>query len=563
MSKQTLDNIKEEISNQLTRSLNFPIQSQHEGNCASDSIQIILTFSDFIGPAFADRAIYKYYKYLEEGFDLIQSTQEMVDTIMGINVEADDVKLVDSYLVTSQMRYLKMMSEYGVKLRRNNTTGFPLRTVSAPGVAGLPGGTVCSLVFAIKSAQIYEPKIREIGNAIYHHAHNSLYGYSAAVYDPIVNGVLADINGYIMRQRGDQIPHFAMISRITNNTNLSSIVGIQVFCCTDDGSLFHTFTFFRFSGIWHIGDNEVGLATPTTWTIEDLIYNEVSFKASREGEIYVRTYNLKGERITVRYKLIDITSDEYDVSTEKNARDQSGMYRRYFTVEGTNTISDYSSFVSLPLYRNIEETVKSFATYNGSPFTGYFSDYSEYLPNYTELAAQSEAVGAGSGTNGAAIIYGYPSSVTSGAATTRQAVMNQNKVYKLAYPGVKLPVESYVTLYGDLNYVINSEYASYENALLFLPKKGYSAIVVYDGQGENQLGRFKSGSGNESITIQNFSLTDEERNFLEFYGFSRTSGGAAGEVYIITGSFRPGQSGGKRKRTIKNRKSKRKTRKHH
>lgn len=290
----------------------FPIPSQHEGNCASDSIQIILSFADRIGPAFAVFALDMY----EHRRTILQ------DTLPAPRSGMTDEGFGKVYLEYAVQRYLAMLDGYR-QLVRIEAGPIALRTASnLPPAEDISRGVLCSTVFAVKAK-----KIQSGDEARGMRGRHGLYPYSARVYDPIVQYVLTRLN-----------PDFRLVTTTGNpRTDLAGVphdhlVGIQMFCRSQQG-YFHTFTLFRMDKIWFIGDNEVGSAILTNLTTPELTEGTMSFTVNRAvtpmGDIFRRTYTFGRKRFVADYA-IHSGGLEYTNATEESATREFGMRRKYF-----------------------------------------------------------------------------------------------------------------------------------------------------------------------------------------------------------------------------------------
>lgn len=257
----------------------FPLQSQHEGNCASDAIQIVLFFSDGIGRRFARQAIREYNEIRPNIYNEDWITDQLRQVQAGPNMFEE---LGDIYARITTIRYLRMIDEYerrvqpaGLGLARTESEGPNIGRVTTP------IGVVCSSVFAVANTLTASEERRRQRPDLPRQptdilnlppGRNAYYGYSETNYDPIVNRVFEKVapgarlvSGHLSgREQQNAQGSFRGIYRRTALTpELERMVGVQLFFMEESGRRgFHTLSLFKHGGMWHIGDNEVGIAIP-------------------------------------------------------------------------------------------------------------------------------------------------------------------------------------------------------------------------------------------------------------------------------------------------------------
>jgi hypothetical protein len=319
----TFEKLKELFQRMVILKMPLAIHSQHEGNCASDSIQIVLFFSDRIGPSFAKFTIDAYNEQVRLGNNPLATEKIKVGTSVHSKMTEDQLAL--AYRDFVMIRYLKLIDEY--QNRVVVSSGLLQRTEShSTPFAYSSMGTLCSSVFAVMLNKKYAKGIPSIAD-LPSHDRNMLFAYSPDVYDPIVTRILSALN-----------PRFQLVTGSGNNlTDLSipniinDLVGLQIFCTSQ--TAFHTFTFFRFGGKWFIGDNEVGIAIPTNFRTEHIISNSMVFNAvvDTSRNVFTRTYTYgKFPPIQITYALTSATSGNYVNANEDETRTHYGMYRKYY-----------------------------------------------------------------------------------------------------------------------------------------------------------------------------------------------------------------------------------------
>lgn len=347
----------------------FPIQSQHEGNCASDAIQIILYFSDGIGMRASTSTIeaYKTGAIPQNIYD--ESTMHA-----GINPSADVDSLARSYVNLTAVRFLRLIDEYRARIGTLPTGAPGERRLARAESAGpdimkqkvfafnlapteniqTPGGVLCSSVFAT-----YQNKLKNVKDILEKPGQrNMLYPYSQVVYDPIVTRFLNAFAPGSMLLPGrvtQQINKYDIPNEIKDLSPYKNrIVGVQLFCKVNWTGGFHTFALFRRSGRWYIGDNEVGFSIPIDLTIDQILNGRISFEAIRRPEEpmgkgsrvpYIRTYfyhtvNPDGSLVLPgtllrreEYYLPKSSSSSYDRAYEDTSYQRPIMYgmpRKYF-----------------------------------------------------------------------------------------------------------------------------------------------------------------------------------------------------------------------------------------
>lgn len=293
----------------------FPIQSQHEGNCASDAIQIILSFSDGIGERFAENAI-DVFLTLPNAETTIYDDQWIVNRLGEAQAGANLFQaLGDIYTTITSIRFLRLIDEYEERLQG---TGFGLARTESQGRAiernGVRSdiGVLCSSVFAVANRRLETPTALLARRG----PRNMLYGYSPENYDPIVNRVLENVapgarlvTGPMTRREGEY--------EITYSTpELERMVGVQFFFLEERVNValgrrergFHTLSFFKYGGRWYIGDNEVGFSIPlpADFTTHTILTRSFSFEATAPNSPDPDTGLYRYERIYYSHEIDDL-----------------------------------------------------------------------------------------------------------------------------------------------------------------------------------------------------------------------------------------------------------------
>ena len=293
----------------------FPIQSQHEGNCASDAIQIILSFSDGIGEKFAENAI-EVFLTLPNAETTIYDDQWITEKLSEAQAGANLFQaLGDIYTSIISIRFLRLIDEYeerlqgtGMGLARTESQG---RAIERNGVRS-DIGVLCSSVFAVANRRLETPTALLARRG----ARNMLYGYSPENYDPIVNRVLENVapgsrllTGPMTRREGEY--------EITYSTpELERMVGVQFFFLEERVNVtlgrrergFHTLSFFKYGGRWYIGDNEVGFSIPLPddFTTHTILTRSFSFEATAPDSPDPDTGLYRYERIYYSHEIDDL-----------------------------------------------------------------------------------------------------------------------------------------------------------------------------------------------------------------------------------------------------------------
>ncbi len=281
-----------------------PIQSQHLGNCASDSIQIVMFFSDYIGKSYRQQAVDLYNRYGEDVFALRPPETSLTN-------------LYEAYRINSIQRFLKLVASLHRKAAPvPGSFAMVRRSASNRNeYAEQHGkheeyGVECSLLIGkigIMGRRV-DPSLR----GQYHS-----YSYRPDVYNPLKNYLMSKVGpgraemvigtGDLRRDRqlvlGSGFLGAGAGSR-------RQFVGVQVFLNENraDG-YFHTFTLIKINGGWYIGDNEVGLLSPRTpFTDDDILNNTIRIDsvltrgAFASVTTHQRTYTMARHTMTLDYR---------------------------------------------------------------------------------------------------------------------------------------------------------------------------------------------------------------------------------------------------------------------
>jgi hypothetical protein len=328
----TKEMVNRRIQANLEKYSTVAIQSQHMGNCASDSIQIIMFFADHIGDFWRQFAVNEYNRL---GDTLFRQPSRPSTTLENIYV---------NYIFYSIQRFLRLV---GIDPYRNDTgntmmrrplnkinasTGMLRRRGSAHNL--FASATGVSPTYGV-TCSLWIGKIAELQGLV--HPENvegyMSYAYTPQVYDGLRDAIVQEVAPGFARQvpsGGNFADDFASMQR---DFPTGILVGVQLFL-TDVHDLFHTFTMVKIGGSWYIGDNEVGLLSPpTNYTDEDLFLSRMSFSSDmrvyNDGtKHHVREYSLNGRNLPVEYLGTEGTGVTYEGAIERPEIEWTR--RRYF-----------------------------------------------------------------------------------------------------------------------------------------------------------------------------------------------------------------------------------------
>jgi hypothetical protein len=270
------------------------IQSQHLGNCASDSIQIAMFFSDGIGDFYRKLAVYLYNNL---GADLFALRPP----------ETSLENIYKAYVLNSIQRFLKLVSSLQTKAFRKAGESAIRRTPSSKNIyAAALGkheeyGVECSLLIGKVGILLGRVHRNLIG------LKNS-YSYHPDFYNPLKNYIMS----LVTIGRAEMFPGTGNINRDREGLHLAAagkyLVGVQVYVNeAHEGGNFHTFTLIKIDNAWFIGDNEVGLLSQRTpFTDDDILNNTIrvdSLIQTTNGDAtHARLYTFGGHKIGIEYK---------------------------------------------------------------------------------------------------------------------------------------------------------------------------------------------------------------------------------------------------------------------
>jgi hypothetical protein len=342
---ETIEEVDSLLATLYSQYGSFPIQSQHEGNCASDSIQIVMFFADGIRNSYIRRAL-MMYKFM--GDRVFQGHNQVVLNVppnfLQNRTPAERNSVIDScqnYITTAIQRYIKLVASMPSKIRRHGAFGGigMLRAESEPNTyRGQDYGVTCSYDIgniAITLGVVTQSNMRT-------HRRSYSYAYAPESYVPLIEFMLHNVHttpdsgeARLVRGTGPIGGQRALLQAAGYGRG-AQLVGVQVFLHSRQG-YFHTFVLVKHSDTWYIGDNEVGLIKQTTFTDDDILGDTIQFRSSLFAngppKIHRREYRLNGKEIQFDYAGTEGTGVAYDVSDETAYTSRGGNHwgiRNYF-----------------------------------------------------------------------------------------------------------------------------------------------------------------------------------------------------------------------------------------
>ena len=225
----------------------IPIPSQHTGNCASDTIQIIMFFADVFS---------EYFVLNLAAYCVSTHTLPPTDTFVSAYLHHSIVRFINLYSVSDRAAFSAIpMPTLARAPSRNASANAPCR------------GELCSMCFG-----------SSITGAAVARANSGTWAYLAAEYNP---RTLAILNAHLPPLPPPR--YIASLERhgqmITHPERIRACVAIQFLLFTPENN-FHTFCFFRKTGAdgvqrIYVGDNMAGLALPVVGVTMDMLYSSI------------------------------------------------------------------------------------------------------------------------------------------------------------------------------------------------------------------------------------------------------------------------------------------------
>jgi hypothetical protein len=249
----------------------LPIPQQHNGNCASDTIQIILMYADII----------RDYS-LEELFAWIRDDQRIPDASNPPYIH---------YKYRMFVRFVNIFTKPSANRPRIDLP------VLRRAISKNNSGEHCSAWIArsmYPTAQISRTNTRS-------------WAYSLAGYAPILRQLLPSAVSF---SNNEVIPGMP-------------IVAIQYFLFDSRRGIanFHTFCAFRMNGQWFIGDNMMGIAEPLPHGIReyDLITTTMYHYSQNLGDRHRYTYRLYDDIYSDRAdcSVIESIAPRYSITADR------------------------------------------------------------------------------------------------------------------------------------------------------------------------------------------------------------------------------------------------------
>lgn len=330
----TKENINAKLLESLGNYSTVAIQSQHMGNCASDSIQIIMFFSDHIGDYWRQFAVNEYNRLGDAVF-----RQPILEATTFENI-------YENYIRYSIQRFLRLVGVNPSRNRSGNTRmTYPRNKITINQPSGMlrrrgsehnlfASETGVSPTYGI-TCSLWIGKIAELQGRL---RPENVEGYRSYDYTPdVYDGLREYIVGKVAPGSARQIASSGdfRIDQAYFQREFPTATGVGVqFFLIDNNGLFHTFTMVKISNSWYIGDNEVGLLSPlTTYTDDDIFSSGISFDSLVEDypngtKHHLRRYVLNGKELDVEYLGTEGTGVAYDGAVEKPEIEWAR--RRYF-----------------------------------------------------------------------------------------------------------------------------------------------------------------------------------------------------------------------------------------